>query len=307
MQKPLDLALARAVSEVIADQIAKLRDELYEERQLRLGETARLLETIEKIQLIPGPKGDPGEAGEKGEKGDPGESIKGDTGERGEIGPKGDPGEPGTKGEKGDKGDPGESIKGEQGDRGEIGPAGWSVSADEVIASMSGVIDATIAKSLLDLERRAQGVLERAIDKMPLPKDGKDGKDGVDGKDGRDGLGFDDFVPEWDGHRTLTLRLTRGDVSKEWQIVMPVPLDAGIFKRGESYKQGDMVSFGGSLFIAQRDTDGVPETADSGWRLAVKRGRDGKDGKNGERGEKGAQGDRGRDLTQMDFTTGRRF
>lgn len=68
-----------------------------------------------------------------------------------------------------------------------------------------------------------------------------------------------------------------------------------------------MVSFGGSVFIAQRDTDGVPEAPESGWRLAVKRGRDGKDGKHGEKGDPGAQGERGRDLTQMDFTTGRRF
>jgi hypothetical protein len=39
-----------------------------------------------------------------------------------------------------------------------------------------------------------------------------------------------------------------------------------------------MVSFGGSAFIAQRDTTDKPESSDA-WRLAVKRGRDGKPGK----------------------------
>ena len=37
------------------------------------------------------------------------------------------------------------------------------------------------------------------------------------------------------------------------------------------------MTWGGSLFIAQADTEAKPETNDD-WKLAVKRGRNGKDG-----------------------------
>ena len=40
------------------------------------------------------------------------------------------------------------------------------------------------------------------------------------------------------------------------------------------YERGDAVTYGGSLWIAQRDTNEYPRGEDSGWRLAVKRGRD---------------------------------
>jgi hypothetical protein len=39
---------------------------------------------------------------------------------------------------------------------------------------------------------------------------------------------------------------------------------------------GDAVSHGGSLFIAQGDTNAKPGKSDD-WRLAVKRGADGRD------------------------------
>lgn len=112
-------------------------------------------------------------------------------------------------------------------------------------------------------------------------KDGRDGADGQPGKDGRDGLGFDDLGVEYDGEKTITLKMQRGDVVKEAHIVLPINIDRGIFKEGQSYKAGDSVTWGGSYWIAQRDTGAKPDSADSGWRLAVKKGRDGKDGRNG--------------------------
>jgi integrin beta 3 len=75
-------------------------------------------------------------------------------------------------------------------------------------------------------------------------------------------------------------------------ITTALPIDRGVWRDG-AYKCGDAVSHGGSIWIAQQDTDTKPDSVDSHWRLAVKRGRDGKDGKPGERGPIGAKGERG--------------
>lgn len=104
--------------------------------------------------------------------------------------------------------------------------------------------------------------------------DGKDGAPGACGKDGSDGIGFDDMdMVETD--EGLNLRFVRGDVVKEF--LLPVPTDHGVWKE-KLFRKGQGVTWGGSFWIAQRDTDKKPDSPDSGWRLAVKRGRDGKDG-----------------------------
>lgn len=59
-------------------------------------------------------------------------------------------------------------------------------------------------------------------------------------------------------------------------FTLPVVIDRGVYKQGEKYIRGDGVTFGGSWFIAQCETDAKPEESPD-WRLAVKRGRDGKD------------------------------
>lgn len=90
--------------------------------------------------------------------------------------------------------------------------------------------------------------------------------------DGRHGLGFDDMQAEWDGERTLTLRWVRGEQAEEKAIRLPVMIYRGVWREG-SYERGDTVTWGGSLWIAQEDTDEKPETGKA-WRLAAKRGRD---------------------------------
>lgn len=130
-----------------------------------------------------------------------------------------------------------------------------------------------------------------------IGKDGSPGLAGHDGKDGVDGLGFDDMTVEHDGERGFVLRFERGDIKKEFSFVIPAVLDRGVWREGQ-YQKGDGATWGGSFFIAQRDTSDKPETSDA-WRLSVKRGRDGKDGKPGERGPDGPQGKAGRDLTQI--------
>jgi hypothetical protein len=105
---------------------------------------------------------------------------------------------------------------------------------------------------------------------------GSDGKDGAPGADGKDGVGFDDLTVEFDGERTATLKFSRGENVKEFPIVLPVVLDRGVFKDGSAYVRGDGVTWGGSFWIAQKDTKAKPGEGPD-WRLAVKKGRDGKE------------------------------
>jgi hypothetical protein len=77
--------------------------------------------------------------------------------------------------------------------------------------------------------------------------------------------------------RTLAFVFTRGDEQKRFEKSWPVVIDRGTFKMGDTYKHGDAVTYGGSLFIAKRDTLSTekPEDGSGAFRLAVKRGRDG--------------------------------
>lgn len=49
---------------------------------------------------------------------------------------------------------------------------------------------------------------------------------------------------------------------------------AGTWGSGKNYRRDEMVTRSGSTWIALRDTPGEPGKVDSGWKLAVKRGRD---------------------------------
>ncbi|WP_439574920.1 hypothetical protein [Phreatobacter sp.] len=59
----------------------------------------------------------------------------------------------------------------------------------------------------------------------------------------------------------------------------PALEDHGVWTEGKVYRPGNAVSHGGSLWLAQCETSARPDTKDSGFRLAVKKGRDGKDGR----------------------------
>jgi hypothetical protein len=104
--------------------------------------------------------------------------------------------------------------------------------------------------------------IKELVDAIPKPRDGIDA------------VGFDDMemVEEEDG---LHLRFTRGEVVKSFRL--PVVIDRGVFKADGVYRKGDGVSWAGSFWIAQKDEPGKPDTPESGWRLAVKRGQNGKD------------------------------
>lgn len=106
---------------------------------------------------------------------------------------------------------------------------------------------------------------------------GKDGTDGVDGERGPAGFSLEHFdVKHSEDGRTITLSFEQGDVREEYELEFPVVIDRGVWKPGE-FKAGDAVTWGGSLWIAQRDTSSKPDDPNTGWRLAVRKGRDGKD------------------------------
>jgi len=168
-----------------------------------------------------------------------------------------------------------------------------------------------------EVQRMVSEAVEKAVSAIPVPKDGKDGVDGkdgiglagaiidragelvvtltngetknlgpvvgkdgapgekgADGKDGRDGFGFDDLdlVETGEG---LVLRFMRDGQMKDFRL--PVVIDRGVYKEGQTYRPGDGVTWGGSFWICHQETTEKPDTG-KGFRLAVKKGRDGRDG-----------------------------
>jgi len=107
---------------------------------------------------------------------------------------------------------------------------------------------------------------------------GKDGANGIDGKDGRDGLqldGFDvTFMP--DG-RTAEFTWSSGDTAFTVEKVFPVPIYRGLFKDGDTYSQGDFVTFGGSVWHCDAEQT-AQRPGGEDWSLAVKRGQNGRNG-----------------------------
>lgn len=154
---------------------------------------------------------------------------------------------------------------GADGKDGKDGVDGRSPSVEEVAA----VFERRFSDLQLHWERQARETFEKAVDRMPLPKDGKDGRDAVclDG--------FDIELAE-DG-RTVVVRMQAGEAKIEKSVKIASVLDRGVFAKEAAYERGDGVSYGGCLWIAQKDApEGVPGGSND-WRLAVKKGRDGKD------------------------------
>jgi hypothetical protein len=100
---------------------------------------------------------------------------------------------------------------------------------------------------------------------------------GKDGQPGRDGFSLQDFDVIPVDERTVELKFAQDGATHSYELVFPVPVYRGVFKEGQAYQRGDMVTWGGSLFHADKATLAKPESED--WRLCVKKGRDGKDAK----------------------------
>lgn len=239
-----------------------------------------------RFEAIPAP--------EKGEKGDPGENGKdglpGDRGEKGETGERGEKGDIGPQGEKGLDGRDGRDGKdgrhGQDGVDGEPGQNGKDADESQIIARLTetvtklfdsmprpkdgksvtvddirAVVESESAKWQLDFEKRAAESLQRVIDKIPAPKDG---------------FTPDDFDVAVNG-RVFTISMRCGERVVTREIKVPFPVDRGVYRSTVSYEKGDVVTYGGSQWIAEKDTSTKPPSDD--WRLQVRRGSDGKDAK----------------------------
>ncbi|EOZ9422652.1 phage gp6-like head-tail connector protein [Enterobacter hormaechei] len=76
---------------------------------------------------------------------------------------------------------------------------------------------------------------------------------------------------------TLTVNRTSG-ASETKSFDVPVMIYQGVFKSGQEYLPGDTVTWGGSLWHCDEQTQEKPgEAGSKGWTLAAKRGRDGRD------------------------------
>ena len=76
---------------------------------------------------------------------------------------------------------------------------------------------------------------------------------------------------------TLTVNRTSG-TSETKTFDVPVMIYQGVFKTGQEYLPGDTVTWGGSLWHCDEQTQDKPgEAGSKGWTLAAKRGRDGRD------------------------------
>lgn len=169
-----------------------------------------------------------------------------------------------------EKGDPGQNGRdGTDGKDGLPGADGKSITPEEI----APIVESAISRGLLETERRGMDMVQRAIDSIPKPENGKDGKDGANGKDG---FGFDDLSVEHDGRRGFSFKFTQGDTVKAFDFVVPYVIDAGFYQEGKYYEAGDGTTFGGSYWIAKEATTEKPGAGSESWRLAVKKGRDGK-------------------------------
>lgn len=147
---------------------------------------------------------------------------------------------------------------------GKDGKDGKSVTVDD----FRQMFEAEQAKWALDFERRANDLLQRAVENMPKPKDGKDG------------LGFDDLAVEDNGEGNVTIKFQRGEAVKEFNLHFPCFKYRGVWTE-QAYREGDGVTFGGSLWLAKKESPEGKPGQSGDWQLAVKKGRDGKDGKDG--------------------------
>lgn len=224
-----------------------------------------------------GPQGDRGDRGERGEAGPPGP-----VGPMGVPGERGAPGEPGPVGPSGERGLPGDV--GQRGPQGEPGPAGErGLTGEKGLDGLPG----------RDGRDGTPGLVGEK------GKDGIDGRHGLNGKDGADGLGFDDFDLSLDESRGWMLRLAQGDRVKEWEL--GIPFDKKVWSAGTTYPKGAAVTWDGHYWMAVESTVEPPGEGCPAWRLVVRRGKQGREGKAGKEGAPG------RDLTQMDPATGRKW
>lgn len=150
-------------------------------------------------------------------------------------------------------------LKGDKGDTGEKGADGKDGAG---IGDLLIDRDGNLVATMTDGRTKSLGVVI--------------GKDGAPGRDGKDGADFSEVELEYDGERTLTIKGKGGVIVKR----LPIPIDRGYWREGK-FEKGDIVTEGGTAYIAQADTKEKPSAQSADWRILARKGRDGKDGRNG--------------------------
>lgn len=279
-----------------SEDMAPIFDALKGALDEALADVRRDIEAVRELKAIPGPKGDPGEKGERGETGATlditeisdqlksmigaaavetalvVEDIRKDVAQRVELVTTlattveeklaqvkdGEPGRDGKDGVDGKDGEPGENgFTGAPGMTGADGAPG-----------RDGV---GLAGALID--RKGQLVVT-LTDGKAIELGEVCGRDGLPGAPG---FSLDDFDIEQIDHKSVVLSFRQGDRKVEKTLKLPGLSYREVFKEGEAYERDDAVTYNGCMWIALKDTSATPGEEDSGWRLAVKKGRDGRD------------------------------
>ncbi|HHV5039751.1 TPA: phage gp6-like head-tail connector protein, partial [Klebsiella pneumoniae] len=90
--------------------------------------------------------------------------------------------------------------------------------------------------------------------------------------------GVSDVDISMNGQRNFIVTVNRAcGASEKKSFDIPTMVYRGVFKSGDEYLPGDTVTWGGSLWHCDEQTQDKPgETGSKGWTLAAKRGRDGR-------------------------------
>lgn len=127
---------------------------------------------------------------------------------------------------------------------------------DGRLKSLGNVVGRNGVDVDMDAVRRQ---LSEAIAAIPAPQPGKDG------------LGFDD-IDMVEANEGIVLRFAKGDRVKDF--LLPVVIDRGVWKLGDTYHRGAGVTFDGSFWISQSDGNTDKPGTSKAWRMAVRKGRD---------------------------------
>jgi hypothetical protein len=235
---------------------------------------ASRIDVLEKRDPVPGPQGERGEQGAKGERGEDGEpGAQGEAGAAGRDGKDGADGKDGGIGPQGAAGPPGKA--GETGPAGTVGPQGASGrdGRDALQLEILSAVDPERRYARNTYARHAGGLIHafRDTDAITLAEIERSGWEAV--WEGVAGVSEEVLDEGRRIRRTTTLTsgktFTCEHTTSYW-------IDRGVWREG-MYQTGDVVTWGGSSFVAQRETTEKPDplNANTGWRLIAKRGRDG--------------------------------
>jgi hypothetical protein len=141
--------------------------------------------------------------------------------------------------------------------------------------------------AVLDIDALAKEVVAL----VPLPKDGEPGKDAepIDRvalakdvlalipipRDGRDGIAsLDDLRAEVAKAVDESVGPTVEKAVAESIAALPTLQYRGVFREGTAYKAGECVTWAGSMWHADSETEEKPGEGKTAWTLMVKKGRD---------------------------------